>query len=432
MKASMRTEESAFSSSVGGASSPGLGDKQSKKSQDSELDTFRRKVDHAKSKLQLSAIPDKLPCRDNERKKIDKFLTSSIKQGGVGHSLYISGMPGTGKTAIVTEVINSLKEKSGNSLPSFHYLPVNAMKLHHPYQLYTLLYQVITNGRTTHSRAAAWLDKYFSKSHDGSPLVLLVDELDYLVTKKQTVLYNIFEWPTRPSSKLIVIGISNTMDLPERMLPKVQSRLGLERVGFQPYNSQQIDTIVRQRLEDIELFESNAVTMVSKKVSRFSGDIRRALQICNRAVDSSFDRWRKEREEGNSGVKLTIQIKDIQSAAKSLEGTQIVKAIKGLSELEKYFLSSLALQLRVDNSERAPMLRVYRRCKTLYQQEAQDQINVQDASYLVNKLIEYHLISTDYNKTDRYPSLQLNLQIDDIALALSNHPFISHRLRPDI
>lgn len=34
--------------------------------------------------------------------------------------------------------------------------------------------------------------------------VLLVDELDYLVTRKQTVLYNLFDWPTRPNSKLVV------------------------------------------------------------------------------------------------------------------------------------------------------------------------------------------------------------------------------------
>lgn len=56
-----------------------------------------------------------------------------------------------------------------------------------------------------------------------------MDELDLLVTKKQTVMYNFFEWPNRPNSKLIVIAIANTMDLPERILTnKVSSRLGKE------------------------------------------------------------------------------------------------------------------------------------------------------------------------------------------------------------
>jgi origin recognition complex subunit 1 len=57
--------------------------------------------------------------------------------------------------------------------------------------------------------------------------VLVMDELDQLVTKKQTLIYNMFNWPTRPDSNLIVVAIANTMDLPERVLSnKVASRLG--------------------------------------------------------------------------------------------------------------------------------------------------------------------------------------------------------------
>ena len=37
-------------------------------------------------------------------------------------------------------------------------------------------------------------------------IVVLVDELDFLVTRKQSVLYNLFDWPTRRHARLIVIG----------------------------------------------------------------------------------------------------------------------------------------------------------------------------------------------------------------------------------
>lgn len=57
--------------------------------------------------------------------------------------------------------------------------------------------------------------------------VVLMDELDLLVTAKQTVMYNFFEWPNWLHSRLIVVAVANTMDLPERMLSnKVSSRLG--------------------------------------------------------------------------------------------------------------------------------------------------------------------------------------------------------------
>lgn len=35
------------------------------------------------------------------------------------------------------------------------------------------------------------------------------------------MLYNLFEWPGRKGSRLSVIGVANTMDLPERLHPRI-------------------------------------------------------------------------------------------------------------------------------------------------------------------------------------------------------------------
>ena len=57
--------------------------------------------------------------------------------------------------------------------------------------------------------------------------VVLMDELDQLVTTKQDVVYNFFNWPTIANSKLVVLAVANTMDLPERVMTgRVRSRLG--------------------------------------------------------------------------------------------------------------------------------------------------------------------------------------------------------------
>jgi hypothetical protein len=41
------------------------------------------------------------------------------------------------------------------------------------------------------------------------------------------VVYNFFNWPTLVGSKLVVIAVANTMDLPERVMTgRVRSRLG--------------------------------------------------------------------------------------------------------------------------------------------------------------------------------------------------------------
>jgi origin recognition complex subunit 1 len=62
--------------------------------------------------------------------------------------------------------------------------------------------------------------------------VVLMDELDQLVTTKQDVVYNFFNWPTLVDSRLVVIAVANTMDLPERVMSgRVRSRLGKNRLA---------------------------------------------------------------------------------------------------------------------------------------------------------------------------------------------------------
>ena len=75
-------------------------------------------------------------------------------------------------------------------------------------------------------------------------LVILIDELDALITKKQTLLYNLFDWPGKPNSNLLIIAIANTMDLPERFKGNIQSRLGDNRLVYKPYNKNHIEEIL--------------------------------------------------------------------------------------------------------------------------------------------------------------------------------------------
>lgn len=59
-----------------------------------------------------------------------------------------------------------------------------------------------------------------------STSVVLMDELDQLLTAKQDVVYNFFNWPTLKDSQLYVIAVANRMDLPQHLAAKVKSRLG--------------------------------------------------------------------------------------------------------------------------------------------------------------------------------------------------------------
>ena len=60
--------------------------------------------------------------------------------------MYISGVPGTGKTATVREVVRTLKESVDESLiPDFKFVEINGMKLTDPNQVYTEVMLSIRN-----------------------------------------------------------------------------------------------------------------------------------------------------------------------------------------------------------------------------------------------------------------------------------------------
>ena len=61
----------------------------------------------AQANLHVSAVPTSLPCREEEYTQILEYLENAIEEG-TGACIYISGVPGTGKTATVREVVRTL------------------------------------------------------------------------------------------------------------------------------------------------------------------------------------------------------------------------------------------------------------------------------------------------------------------------------------
>lgn len=90
------------------------------------------------------------------------------------------------------------------------------------------MWRAIQGQNLTSIQAQRKLRKFFSEregeissSTEKRPITIcLMDELDYLVTKDFNVIYNFFDWPMNPQSRLIVIGITNTMDLLDRLPEK--------------------------------------------------------------------------------------------------------------------------------------------------------------------------------------------------------------------
>jgi len=322
---------------------------------------------HARSTLHVSAVPTSLPCREQEFATVYTHLHSAISDGS-GACIYISGTPGTGKTATVREVVASLHQAVlHDELDGFNFVEINGMKVTEPHQSYSLLWEAIKGDRVSPSHALSLLEHEFSHpSPRRIPCVVLMDELDQLVTKNQSVMYNFFNWPALRHSRLIVLAVANTMDLPERTLSnKISSRLGLTRITFPGYTHSQLMEIVSSRLEGVpgNIVDPDAVQFASRKVAAVSGDARRALDICRRAVEIAEQAQdqhdaddglsvdtpsRRGRKNGNRENKALarVTIATIKQAINEATSSPMAQHLRSLALGSKLFLAALLARSR--------------------------------------------------------------------------------------
>ena len=329
---------------------------------------------HARTTLHVSAVPLSLPCRTNEFETVYSHLQSAITDGS-GTCIYISGTPGTGKTATVREVVATLHQAVlQDELDGFNFVEINGMKVTDPHQSYSLLWEALKGDRVSANHALSLLEHEFSHPNPRRiPCVVLMDELDQLVTRNQSVMYNFFNWPALRHSRLIVLAVANTMDLPERTLSnKISSRLGLTRITFPGYTHNQLMEIISSRLEGVpgNIVDPDAVQFAARKVAAVSGDARRALDICRRAVElaekQAEDQQRTEGSDTEMGVdtpsksgrkKQPVQsangkriarvtIATIKAAINESTSSPVAQSLKALPLASKLFLAALLARSR--------------------------------------------------------------------------------------
>ncbi|OWK64339.1 Origin recognition complex subunit 1 [Lonchura striata] len=364
-------------------------------------------LEEARLRLHVSAVPESLPCREEEFQDIYNFVESKLIDG-TGGCMYISGVPGTGKTATVHEVIRCLQQAVENEeLPPFQFVEINGMKLTDPHQAYVQILEFLTGQKVTANHAAVLLAKLFSTpGPKRKTTVLIVDELDLLWTRKQNVMYNLFDWPTQKHSKLIILAIANTMDLPERiMMSRVASRLGLTRMSFQPYTYKQLQQIVSSRLKGVKAFEEDAVQLVSRKVAALSGDARRCLDICRRATEICELAQQKRTPEIVRMAHVTEAIDEMFSSPNA-------------SLHEQIFLKAILAEFRRAGVEEATVQQIYHHYVALCRVEGLQSPTVSEIMAICSRLGACRLLLVEASNKYLHMRVRLNLSQDDVMYAL--------------
>uniref|UniRef100_A0A803KRL4 Cell division control protein n=1 Tax=Chenopodium quinoa TaxID=63459 RepID=A0A803KRL4_CHEQI len=240
-----------------------------------------------KEALHVSTSPSSVVCREDESRKVLEFCKTSVESQKAG-SLYICGCPGTGKTMVMDKVKQSLLSWSNEAdIEQPDVVFMNCTSLSKSSDIFTKILQNVQPRKKISGSTTALKHIQNLYAQDGNlgnkMMLLIIDELDYLITKDREVLHELFMLTALPFSRCILIGIANAIDLADRFLPRLQSLNCKPSVlTFRAYSKDQIQMILQERLVALPytVFQPQTLELCARKVAAASGDMRKALSVC--------------------------------------------------------------------------------------------------------------------------------------------------------
>jgi cell division control protein 6 len=248
----------------------------------------------ARQLFSQNGSPTRLIGREVERAELSTFISQLVDSHTSG-SVYISGPPGTGKSALVQEITNELSSTPGLRLSTINCVGFKSSKD----VLQKIISDLCPGTRENPKSEQSFLANLFlpKRSKTTESFLVVLDEVDNLLSVDSEVLYTLFEWALHKSSRLILIGIANALDLTDRCLPRLKARnLKPRLLPFMPYTGPQIASIVTEKLRSTLSESSNAkdyvpfvhpaaIQLCSKKVASQTGDLRKVFNLVRRAID---------------------------------------------------------------------------------------------------------------------------------------------------
>lgn len=216
-------------------------------------------------------------CR-SIKAKIDNFIDV-----GTGFLVYVTGMPGSGKTHVVKTVLGNLKRE---------FVWINCATL----RTRNAIYREIGSGMSCFSGTCT-LQKLRAHFHSCTKKhVLIIDEIDFLYTPNEIILYNLLELHLIEGASLLIVAISNTLG---KLGSRTESRIGKERIEFKPYTSTDLTAIATEyltkqatakpttagtrarsrRSAPLQPPGQKATELIAKRVAAATGDVRKLFEI---------------------------------------------------------------------------------------------------------------------------------------------------------
>jgi cell division control protein 6 len=374
--------------------------------------------------LTIDYVPDKLLFRTKESAAIAQSLSVILKKGRPSN-LLIFGKPGTGKTAVVRNVIEHLFKKTNELDINLRVPFINAKNSNTPYKiLYEIAellginkegkMQVYFTGLSMSEATDRILDFIKRRS---IKVVIVIDEIDSLVNRKgDDILYNFTRANERISSDQFIslIGISNSLTFKDKLDPRVKSSLSEEELVFNPYTIEQLKEILIDRCK-LAFYDNvipiGVINLCAAIAGRETGDARKAIDLLRVAA-----------EIAERSMTMKISEDHIRSAQQKIDSDTNYEILRNSTLHSKLVILSI---IKSKNGSTGEIYTTYQNFCSKIQQEPLTQRRM---TQIVGELDQLGLITTNIINQGRYGRTQrikLHIHISSVKQAIKKDPILS-------
>ncbi|HIH39430.1 TPA: AAA family ATPase [Candidatus Woesearchaeota archaeon] len=260
--------------------------------------------------------------------------------------IFVYGNPGTGKTSLIMELGEKLTTETKKNKVQFEKLYVNCSENRSETTiLVDLLAQLNPDKeypRLGWNRAKA-IDEFSKELNKrDSNILIVLDEVDYALKESgDDILYRLSRInELNMKSKVSTIIISNDVRVSDYIKPRTQSAFGRVKVIFNPYNSEELGDILRERVKH-SLKPNVCTDAVINKIAEIEasrgGDARRALELLDSCAKITM---------AKNESKITLDV--VSDADSNLESNSILNTVSSLTKHQKIlYLTMLKNQKKV-------------------------------------------------------------------------------------
>ncbi len=225
-------------------------------------------------------LPEQLPHRGNEIKEIADLLLP-ISKGRRGINIFIHGPPGIGKTASIKYIFREFESFTGIKT-----IYINCWEFKTSISVLTEI--TISLGFFVQRRG--WSkDEIFRRMIEAlkklnKGLVIALDEVDQLIYKDQSTLYDLLRINQYVNIPIAIVFISNDKHVFSRVEPRIRSSLSLMEIEFKPYSFLEMKDILKKRA-DLAFFdyEPALIALCANEAVKKGGDVRVGLECLLKA-----------------------------------------------------------------------------------------------------------------------------------------------------